>query len=326
MCIKRMRVILFNATLVAFVLGVAWTASADEQAPPAGPGTAPAPAATVVAVPTRPPDLTIHFQHDVVFAISLGTDTATGAKIATSFAQRLRDKSRLKDTRLPVHDAWIIPQGGWSLANYLQQCAEDPHTRGAFIVLPPSSAQAQLNWIVLLQNTTTTSFSVMIAVCDHTGPRLARLGDNSSVVWASDPTTGKYGRSQVEIFPLAILTSVYLAFAPQKTYQTTTTVVYPTVAPIPATGERSNVATLVSSVQNGQSAGAIQSNVVTAFAGTAGGGLGSTIGAGGGVDLHLTHAADDAIGHLLDEQLDPYCQQQYTLSPDVFDPHGFCHW
>lgn len=313
---RRMRILLFNVALVAFFASAVWIASA--QAPPT-------PAPTVVETTAKAADLSMHFQHDVVFTISLGTDTATGAKIATSLAQRLRDKSRLS-AGLPVKDAWIIPEGGWNLTNYLQQCAEDPHTRGAFIVLPPSSAQSQLNWIVLLENTTTTSFSVMIAACDHGVTKTAKLGDNTSVVWASDPTTGKYGRSQVEIFPLAILTSVYLAFAPQRTYQTTTTVVYPTVAPIPAGGEKTNVATVQSSVLNGSSSGSIQNSVVTAFAGAGGGGLGSTIGAGGGVDLHLTHAADDAIGHLLHDQLDPFCMQQYTLTADTYDPHGFCRW
>jgi hypothetical protein len=319
-----MRIALFHVALVAFFSGAAWVASA--QVPPAAlPSVGGSPAPSLIETSAKAADLSMHFQHDVVFAISLGTDTPTGAKIATSLAQRLRDKSRL-GAGLPVKNAWIIPEGGWNLTNYLQQCAADPHTLGAFIVLPPSSAQSQLNWIVLLESATTTSFSVMIAACDHGTAHSAKLGDNTSVVWASDPATGKYERSQVEIFPLAILTSVYLAFAPQRTYQQVSTVVYPTVAPIPAGGERANIATTTGTVLNGQSSGTIQSNVVSAFAGTAGGGLGSTIGAGGGVDLHLTHAADDAIGHLLTEQLDPFCKQQYTLTADTYDPHGFCHW
>jgi hypothetical protein len=321
---RRMRILLFNLAFVAFFAGAGWVASA-QVTPATAPAVTGSPAPALIETSAKAADLSMHFQHDVVFTISLGTDTPTGAKIATSLAQRLREKSRL-GAGLPVKNAWIIPEGGWNLTNYLQQCAADPHTLGAFIVLPPSSAQSQLNFIVMLENTTTASFSVMIAACDHGAGRSAKLGDNTSVVWASDPATGKYERSQVEIFPLAILTSVYLAFAPQRTYQTVTTNVFPTVAPIPATGERTNVVTTNSSVLNSQSSGQVQSNVVSAFAGTAGGGLGSTIGAGGGVDLHITHAADDAIGHLLNDQLDPFCKQQYTLTADSYDPHGFCHW
>jgi hypothetical protein len=313
-----MRVVLFLIALFSFAAGVVGTPSAEAQTSPA---------------PVKTPEPTIRFAHDVVFTIVLGGDVVTNAKIATALAARLKSKGR-NDQGLPVKNAWVIPEGGWTLSDYLQQCAQDAHTQGAFIVLPPSSAAASDNWIVLLQNTTTVAFSVMIAQCDHTaappvadgvaGPPLPvgqptpRPGDNASVVWASNPAKGKFGRSQIEIFPLAVLTSIYLAFAPQRTYQTTTTVAYATPNPLPSSGARTNIQTLQGSVLDGQGAGAVQNNVLGAFSGN---GLGSTIGASGNADFHTVHAADDAIGHLLDEQLDVYCKD-----PKMPGPRGFCAW
>jgi hypothetical protein len=316
---KRMRVVLFLIALFSVVAGAAGTPRADAQVAPA---------------PVKTPEPTIRFAHDVVFTIVLGGDTATNAKIAVALAARHKSQAR-NDQGLPVKNAWIIPEGGWTLSDYLQQCAQDAHTQGAFIVLPPSTAAASDNWIVLLENTTTVAFSVMIAQCDHSaappvpdgvaGPpppsppsATPRPGDNASVVWASNPAKGKFGRSQIEIFPLAVLTSIYLAFAPQRTYQTTTTVAYATPNPLPTSGARTNVQTLQASVLDGQGAGAVQNNVLGAFSGN---GLGSTIGASGNVDFHTVHAADDAIGHLLDEQLDKYC-----LDKTRPGPRGFCSW
>jgi hypothetical protein len=315
-----MRAILLFIALISVVAGAAGTPHADAQVP-AAPG----------AAPVKTPDPSIRFAHDVVFALALGSDPATDARIAVTLAARLKAKARTEHG-LPVKNAWIVPEGSWTLGDYLQQCAQDPHTRGAFIVLPPSSGVATDNWIVLLQNTTTVTFSVMVAQCDHAGAPpvadgvagppptapTARPGDNASVVWASEPATGKFGRSQVEIFPLAVLTSIYLAFAPQRTYQTTTTVAYPVPNPLPSNGARTNIQTLNGTVLDGQGSGAVQNNVLGAFSGN---GLGSTIGAAANPDFHTVHAADDAIGHLLAEQLDVYC-----LDPKVSVPRDFCSW
>ncbi|HEX3467615.1 MAG TPA: hypothetical protein VHT05_06010 [Candidatus Elarobacter sp.] len=327
------RKFLLHVALTAFVVTAGLTATADSQdrgGAAAGAAVAPAPAA-------KTPDPTIRFAHPVVFVLSLGTDIATSARITTALAARLRAKDRT-DPKLPVKNAWLVPEGGWTLADYLQQCARDPNTQGAFIVLPPSTAQSNLNWIVLLETRTQAQFSVMVAACDHAATAssaaagsaaepvpMVSPGANTQVVWASDPVAGTAGRSQVEIFPLSILTSIYLAFAPQRQYQTVTTQVYPTTLPLPAGGERTQVATTNQTTLNGQGAGSIQNGIVTAFAGSNGGGLGSTIGSGAGVDWHLLHAADDALGHLLNDQLDPFCRAQ-PPGTGPYDAHAFCAW
>ncbi len=342
MRLKRMRVFLFQLALVSFVVIAAWAASADAQGQGPGGGGGGSSPGGAGAADNKTPQPTIGFSQKAVFTLALGVDTPTAARIANSFAARLQDKKARPDAGLPVKQYWVIPEGGWTLGDYLQQCARDPaHTVGAFIVLPPSSAQSSVNWIVLLETRTEATFSVIVAACNPNpvlpsgAPASATIapGSNTSVVWASRPASGKAGRSQVEIFPIAILTSIYLAFAPQRTYQTTSTVVYPTTNPVAAGGERSNVATQQATVLNGSGAGQIQNGIVTAFAGSNGGGLGSTIGAAGSVDWHYLHAADDAIGHLLKDDLDAYCLHQTPAAPNQlvspvpeYNPYNFCKW
>jgi hypothetical protein len=174
-----------------------------------------------------------------------------------------------------------------------------------------------------------------------TAPESAGPDGETSVVWASYAQSGRFGRSQIEFFPLAVLTSVYLAFSPQRTYQTTTTSVFPTVAPIPPGGERSSVQVQQSSILNPSGTAGLQGNVLGAFAGN---GLGSTIGGQTAPETQAVRAADDAIGHLLNEQLNRVCSatlpQPPTNAPPTFAPiathvqgpaapsadHPFCTW
>jgi hypothetical protein len=288
----------------------------------------------------------IKFEHPVVFTMAIG-DPATNGKIAVLMANRLRENG--KRNAGPVRsDAWIVPQGQWSLGDYLDQCKRDSsHTRGAFIVLPPASSNSSENYIALLRSSTDVTLSIMVAECHAAAAApapsaaapaaVAPAADGeTSVVWASYAQSGKYGRTQIEFFPLAVLTSVYLAFSPQRTYQTTTTSVYPTIAPIPAGGERTSVQTQQSNVLNPSGTAGLQGNVLTAFAGN---GLGSTIGGNTGPEVQAVRAADDAIGHLLNEQLNRVCAAPQappqpnappSLPPMALpapnEEHPFCSW
>jgi len=277
----------------------------------------------------------INFQHDVVFTLALGTDPATSARIAVTLARRLRqnglDNPGGAAPAAPVRDAWIVPEGGWTLSDYEQQCAADPKTRGAFIVMPPAITNAADNYIAVLRSWTDVSFSVMVAECRHEGiGRSVMLSENgaslapapgrggtTAVVWVSEtPSKGKAGRSQIEFFPLTVLTSVYFAFAPQRVYQTTTVAAFPTPNPLPVGGARSSVSTVQSTTLNASGTGSLQGGVLSAFSGN---GLGVTIGAQASPETQALHAADDAIGHLLADQLNLDCKR---LAPIP----AFCGW
>lgn len=266
----------------------------------------------------------IHFERPVVFTMALGgPDVGANARIAVALAGRLHENG--KAGLGPIRNALIVPEAQWTIAEYLQQCAQDPNTLGAFIVLPPSLSNSVDNYIVLLRNKTEVALSLMIAKCTHeagapgVAAKVPSPGDNAAVVWASFAERGVSGRSQVEFFPLAILTSVYLALSPQRTTQTTTTTVYPVTTPIPAAGERSQVQTLTSSILNAQGTAQLQQGVLTAFSAT--GGPGATIGAANAPEKQTYHAADDALQHVVIKQLNAECGGRTA------DPlRVFCSW
>jgi hypothetical protein len=198
----------------------------------------------------KPPDV-IHFRIPVVFVFVLGSNPSDSAKISTELAKKLG--TVLKDP--------VVPEAGWnSFADYAAQCEGDrAHTKGAFIVLPPAAGGTTKNYLVLVQKGTTVDFNAMISECDQMHEH-----KEPDVAWVSNTVAGEYSRSVIQFLPFAVLTSVYLAFAPQRTYQTTTSTVFPVPSPLPIGGARNSVQTLNSSVINGQGVGSVQNNIVSA--------------------------------------------------------------
>lgn len=148
-----------------------------------------------------------------------------------------------------------------TLNDFTAQCGlADSNTVGAFIVLPTAVSSSVDNGIILSRANSEVFLNVIAAQCDpptSEGPR-----NPLSIVWTSTTEHGVSVRTQVEFFPLAVLTSVYLALTPQRTNQQTTTIVYATTPPIPAGGERSSVQNLNSSVLNPSGTAALQSGVL----------------------------------------------------------------
>jgi hypothetical protein len=230
------------------------------------------------STPPKPPTW-IGFGGRVVFTLAPGNDGPTNTKIAVALAARLKHK-------FPTVD--VVPEGSWNLGDYLAQCENDPtHTVGAVIALPAGAGSHSADYLVLLRNEARIQFNVMIAECYQDTKR-------TSVIWVSDTASGEYGRSAIQFLPFAVLTSVYLAFSPQRTYQTTTTVVYPTPNPLPSTGARTNEQTVNSSVINAGGTGTLQQQVVTSV-----GGANLQFGQTASAEHFTMHAADDAVGKIV---------------------------
>ena len=274
----------------------------------------------------------------VVFVVALG-DPATSAKIAVALASELRrnpNRTVPKSASAPPgafhlrsDSTAVVPEGGWGLNDYVEQCRTYPDsTQGAFIVLPPSTGTDTENFLVVVRDNATIAFNALIADCesDH---GVTPQG-TPKILWASDTATGRYGRSTLQFLPFAVLTSVYLAFSPQRTYQTTSTTVFPTPNPLPAHGARSSVQTVSSSVLNASGTGSLQTNVVSSVAGAQ-----LAFGRHGGPD-HLTmHAAEDAVGKLLlllSDECPRIARRQgpdipsASSAPAVPAPAAFCEW
>jgi hypothetical protein len=316
-----MRIVLACLAIVAFALTV--TGRADEQTMSAIIVAAATPATGDTPPPKPPPasPATIEFANTikVVYTLALGTDVPTSSRIAVALASELKNnlhrKALTRSASAPSgafslrDDAIaVVPMGGWGLPEYIAQCARNPtNTVGAFIVLPPSTGGDHENYLVLIRENATIAFNVLIADCDQGSPK---------ILWASDTTTGRYGRSVLQFVPFAVLTSVYLAFAPSKTYQTTTTRVFATPSPIPAGGKISQVQTVNSASTNAGGTGSLQSNIVTAVEGAQ-----LAFGRQGNPDHLLMHAAEDAVGRflLLVSEACPSRPAQYATT-------DFCSW
>jgi hypothetical protein len=288
----------------------------------------PAVAAEPNPTPTTPP--TLDFANKVLFVLAVGADPGTNARISVALASELRGNNnnpitaeRKKLTKSPfapigayvlTNDATaVVPEGGWGLNDYITQCKLHPaSTEGAFIVLPPSTGSDTENYLVLVRENATIAFNALIADCEL-DPKDATAGV-PKVLWASDTTTGRYGRSTLQFLPFAVLTSAYLAFAPQRTYQTTTTRAYPTPNPLPKGGAQSSEQTVNSSVLNPSGTGTLQTDVVTSVAGAQ-----LAFGRQGNPDHLLMHAAEDAAGRLL--QL-----VKLECAPAKPTPPTFCAW
>jgi hypothetical protein len=252
----------------------------------------------------KPPDI-LKFRTPVVFVLVLGKDEAMNAKVATSMAKKLGP-----ELTFPV-----VPEGDWQLSDYIRQCQEDPMARGAFIVLPPASGGKKYDYLVFLIDSVSVEFNAMISECNQGGNRSADSGPAPSalstpgVEWVAQTSTGEYGRSKIQFLPFAVLTSVYLAFAAQRTYQNTTTRVFPVTSPIPKSGETSQFQNLSSSVFNPSGTANLQNSVTSSVAA-------ASLNFGRESDVnHLTlHAAEDAAHQFLDS-FQAYCKQQKAVNP-----------
>jgi hypothetical protein len=278
------------------------------------------------------------FSRKVVFTLAIGTDASTSAKITVALASELRRNAKRmvpKGTVAPA-DAWqlnsdslaVVPAGGWTLKDYSDQCAQFPDsTQGAFIVLPAAMGSDSENYLVVLRQNTTISFNAMVAGCESDGA--PKPTGTAKILWVSDTASGKYGRSTVQFLPLAVLTSVYLAFAPQKTFQTTTTTAFPTPNPLPVSGARTSTQSLSSNVINASGTGSLQNAVVSSFAGAQ-----LAVGRQGNADHLAMHAAEDAVGkflQLVNEECRQTAKRQSGATPDpspadVPAMSPFCKW
>jgi len=249
----------------------------------------------------KPPDI-LKFRTPVVFVVVLGNDTAMNAKVATAMAKELA----------PQLNFPVVPEGGWALSDYIRQCKEDPMARGAFIVLPPAAGGKKYDYLLFLIDSENVEFNAMISECNGGGNVAGAVPAplaSPDVSWVAQTVTGEYGRSKIQLLPFAVLTSVYLAFAAQRTYQNTTIRAFPLTSPIPKGGETSQTQQLSSSVFNASGTSNLQNSVTSSVAA-------ASLNFGRESDInHLTlHAAEDSAHEFLGS-FQHYCHAQRTANP-----------
>ncbi len=261
-----------------------------------------------------PPD-TLTFRQPVLFVVVLGSDAVLRARVSVAMARVLGEELSLS----------VVPQGDWAIKDYIDQCKADPSTVGAFIVQPPSYGSGEQDRLITLRQLATVQFNAMISTC----PQFYELHDVSprptpgppQITWVAQTSTGDYGRTYVQFLPFAVLTSVYLAFAPQKIYQVTTTHVNHVPSPVPSAGYNSTVATQYSNTINASGTSALQNSIVTSVGAAA-----LDFGQKADANNLSAHAAEAAAWQFL-QQFHSYCEppKDKPLTHSELD-ETFCGW
>jgi hypothetical protein len=238
--------------------------------------------------------------------LSLGKDVTTNTDIAVSLAAQLQRHNPNGTPR----GTMFVPEGAWTLDDFLQQCAEDPEgTLGAFLVLPSTYESKNDNYLVMIRSTATMGFNTMVATCNPDKKE-------ASVDWVADESKGVYGRSVIQFLPFAVLTSVYLAFAAQRLFQTVATRVFPTPNPLPPSGAQNSVVTTTQTTLNASGTGSLQNSVVQEA------GIAALLFGRQGTPEHFgVHAAEDVVTQFFLKQLLVRCPSwNATPSPSATTP------
>jgi len=260
---------------------------------------------------------TLKFRRPVLFVLVLGSNADLRARVSVAMTKVLGDELSLN----------IVPEPEWSIKDYIDQCKSDPSTAGAFIVQPPGYGSREIDSLITLRNIATVQFNAMISTC----PQFYELHDVSprptpgppEITWVAKTSKGEFGRTFVQFLPFAVLTSVYLAFAPQRVYQTTTTHTNPAPSPVPSGGYNSSVQTVYSNTINASGTSSLQNSIVTSVGAAA-----LDFGQKGDVN-NLTLRAAEAGAWDFMQGYKAYCDNQSrgtVLPHNAVDEATFCAW
>ena len=249
---------IFVAVIIACAMlsGIGGDRTASAQSAPSAPATK-IPVEVYTPKPEAKPPDTLKFRRPVLFVIVLGNNADLRARVSVGMAKVLGDALSLN----------VVPEPDWSIKDYIDQCKSDVSVAGAFIVQPPGSGTREIDSLVALRQVGTVEFNAMISTCPQFYEKHDILPAPTpglpEVTWVAKTSTGEYGRTYVQFLPFAVLTSVYLAFAPQKVFTTTTTHTNPAPSPIPSSGYNSSVSTQYSNTINASGTSSLQNSVVT---------------------------------------------------------------
>jgi hypothetical protein len=201
----------------------------------------------------------------VIFVLSAAVnpaDAATVSKLISTLTVYLNDGASEAGYQFS-NNAILIPQPAWTAENFATQCRSSPNVEGAIIVNLTASGSGASDELVSRRSWTALEATAAYAQCANHAP---------TYVWQSNIEQQEDHHTTITpLVPLALLLSlgaIYEVFAPQRTTQTTTKVLYPTPKPpipIPSTGVTSEIDTTNTKAVNG----AQLSGVAGAFLGSA---------------------------------------------------------
>jgi hypothetical protein len=177
----------------------------------------------------------------VIFVLSAGgnpADAATVSKLISTLTVYLNDGASEAGYQFS-NNAILIPQPAWTAENFATQCRSSPNVEGAIVVNLTASGSGASDELVSRRSWTALEATAAYAQCANHAP---------SYVWQSNIEQQEDHHTTITpLVPLALLLSlgaIYEVFAPQRTTQTTTKVLYPSPKPpIPSTGYTSEIDT-----------------------------------------------------------------------------------
>jgi hypothetical protein len=159
----------------------------------------------------------------VVYVLSLAADANTAALTSLQLANNLRSPAMHPDLPegidpTPKPDLYsdrlvrysVVAAPSWKLADYQQQCFNDPSTAGAIVALQPGSQSNAINAIVYGQSFTNVNMQLMVLDCAPTNT--SYVNSAAYVVWLSHVRYGYGPRRYMNLSTLLGALAVALAF------------------------------------------------------------------------------------------------------------------
>lgn len=175
-----------------------------------------------------------------VYVLALASDAPTSAQISLQLANNLRAPQMHPDVPLgqlaqPSKDIYsdrpvryvVLAAPNWTLAQYQQQCFNDPSTSGAIVAVQPGTQSNAFN-LIFSTSWTNTNLQLMVLNCEPTNT--AYVNNAAYITWLSHVRNGRGAKSSISLAALLGVLSAILILHPS---QSDTFTIAPPKKPIP---------------------------------------------------------------------------------------------
>jgi len=162
-----------------------------------------------------------------VYVLALASDPLVSAQVALQLANDLREPKMHPDLRVgenptPVPDIFsnrlvsyhVIAEPTWTLAQYQQQCFNDPSTAGAVVALQPGTVSSLFS---LLINISQTNVNMQLIVLDCEPTNTSYVNNAAYITYVSHVRTRPGVRVSASLAQLLGGFALYFAFKPSTT-------------------------------------------------------------------------------------------------------------
>jgi hypothetical protein len=167
-----------------------------------------------------------------IYVMALATDAPTQAQLSMRLASHLRDHIKSsgvdENSGKPVNYV-LIPEPTWQLAQYQQQCQNDPSTEGAVVAITPGSQSAVSNYFFIVNSWTALTSQAMVLDCVPTSTTYRN--NVAYITYISNLRENIGSRISVPLGTYLAVIAGVTALHPIHTTTTTTSFAFQTPAP-----------------------------------------------------------------------------------------------